>query len=568
MATLTSEEIKKILLQKPGQAVLQKSEEINNRLLTLTEGYNLQRCIPNIAYIDNQSLYEAKKTVQKKAVDLYERIIKLRGKVFSAKGGSKVYGNLKEAEEKSLIAYLQKIRNGISLKKYIEQSLLKAWDADPMGICLIELSDDDSNPLPYPTYKNISTIYAIKTHWRYIDFLMLKLDKEDLKEAVEAGLLTEDNIKESGNFLRVIDDIRDVIICDLGSGQFIEFKSSEIPNPWGKVPGFLLSNIPDKENKRMISTLEPIIELAERYIARDADLALQEKLHGTLKFWSHPITCHKCGGSGMVKSEDCVNCNKTGKELNPKLGQTSIVPASDSENKYSTPPFGWAAPPNSSFELIQKRASHYEQLCMDTYWSASKAIKATGSNNNPLADPNQSMDTATEVLATNTKEEITLHLISDWYQETEAMLIDLIAKYFYYSYTSTSVIAGRRYLIKSIEEMRSSYEAAKRLNLAESIKDDAYYDYLQSKYENDPIQLVIQQKLFQLEPFFHFSVSELKSFITDPEVIKRKVFFGEWKKTKSDMELFNKNITALKNDRDVFIDSITVKENTQVSVLN
>jgi hypothetical protein len=182
-------------------------------------------------------------------------------------------------------------------------------------------------------------------------------------------------------------------------------------------------------------------------------------------------------------------------------------------------------------------------------------VKATGPD---VKEGTQ--ETATEVLKTDAKEEIMLRVITDWAQDSENRLTNLLGRFFYPTFGEASVSYGTRYTLKTANELRLEYETARKQGLAESVKDDAYADYIESKYESDAIQREIQYKLLRIEPFFHYSLMDIKAVTQDPEIIKRKMYFGEWKRTKTDMELFALPDVKLLADFDTYLAGKQINE--------
>lgn len=152
----TTDEIKQIILTNPNRTMLDAARVMSKKLRMHIEGDGLDECIEAMPYFERPELLTIRKKYARSNQDVFERLFRQRDKVFTAKGGSKMY-MLPEAQEKKFRAYLSVVKDGMSLEKWIEQIALKAFDVDPMSLTFIELNE---NGQAYPTYKSTSAIYG------------------------------------------------------------------------------------------------------------------------------------------------------------------------------------------------------------------------------------------------------------------------------------------------------------------------------------------------------------------------------------------------------------------------
>jgi hypothetical protein len=86
--------------------------------------------------------------------------------------------------------------------------------------------------------------------------------------------------------------------------------------------------------------------------------------------------------------------------------------------------------------------------------------------------------------------------------------------------------------------------------------DDLYMDYLEAKFQNQPLELERQVKLMKVEPFFHLSLTNAKVLVADITIYNKKLLFGEWVKTLNPIDINNKTVEQLRTLLDTFVNGI------------
>src|SRR5689334_6601990 len=137
---LTLPQIKAIIKDNPAKKIIIKGQEYSKKLRRHIYGEGLEEHIKAMKFED----YEKDKTRDLRAKytrsnkDLFSRLGRPIDKVFSARGGS-LYYNLSDEQDRKARVLSQNIRNGYSVRKWIETFWKPHMLDDPFGIIFMEL---------------------------------------------------------------------------------------------------------------------------------------------------------------------------------------------------------------------------------------------------------------------------------------------------------------------------------------------------------------------------------------------------------------------------------------------
>lgn len=511
------------ILQKPKNAGLLESFRVESKNLTAhITGKGNDDLLDKISGLENEDQLKLRKQFARSNKDIFARIHRPEDKIFSAKGGSKIY-DISESEKKELIKTLQNIYHGIDVQSWVEQFALTNLHIDPMGIILIEVSEDGD--IAYPTYKSTSDIYDYKLKGRAIEYLILK------------G-------KESDEY-RVIDSVTDTIYKYHG-GTLTTLNA--FPNYFGEVPGTVISNILRKNSEFYDSPDAEIVELANEYLRESSVKTIYKLKHGYPKSWQYAGTCTECKGTGHKKGEDCSACNGSGRAISKDASQTITIPIPDEGQPTIAPNIaGFISPDIAGWDKMNSEQEYIETLMHSTYWGIKERVQFNGTK------------TATEIVADMQPINDRLVKFSMWAEEIEKFITDKVARFMYSTYKGCSINYGKRFILESYDQIWTKYQDARDKGSPMSVLDNLLVDYYESRYNSNQIELAKHLKLMRVEPYVHQTPKEVKDLEIDPLEYAKKVYYHEWLSTLEGNTILIKDVLTLRNELTNFVtDKITI----------
>lgn len=524
--TYSQDEIKQIILTNPNRVMLDAARVMSKKLRMHIEGDGLIDSIEAMPYFEKPELLAIRKKYARSNQDLFERLFRQRDKVFTAKGGSKMY-MLPEAQEKKFRAYLSVVKDGMSLEKWIEQIALKAFDVDPMSLTFIELNE---NGQAYPTYKSTSAIYDYDLKGRRPNYVAFSLSQGEIQKLVVNKIILEP--AKGVLVYRFIDEAFDRIV--IKDGEEVTFPSTaQFPNYFMQVPGVVNSNLPVFNSNMFKSTAEVVVELAHEYLQDGSAKGTSKKYHMFLKAWELATECGACNGTGFSGGAQCPECN--GSKIKPYTKPSDIIKVqpSDDNVKVPIPPGGYFTPPKEGWEMMNAELALLESAMRDTYWGTGDMKRAQGPTST-----GDSQETATEILDDYRPIADRLKKFSEWAQELHKFCADNIAMVFYSaSYKGSAIVYGSRYLLESPDQLYQKYADARAKGSSRSVLDSFLIEYYESEYAGDALKLQRHLNLMKVEPFIHVNEDTVLKWPVKDEMKLAKVYYGEWEKTLKDMDV-------------------------------
>lgn len=524
--TYTTDEIKQIILTNPNRTMLDAARVMSRKLRMHIEGDGLQESIEAMPYFEKPELLAIRKKYARSNQDLFERLFRQRDKVFTAKGGSKMY-MLPEAQEKKFRAYLSVVKDGMSLEKWIEQIALKAFDVDPMSLTFVEL---DENGQAYPTYKSTSAIYDYELKGRRPNYVAFSLSQGEIQKLVANKVILDPN--KGTQVFRFVDDAFDRIV--IREGEEVTFPlTAQFPNYFMRVPGLVNSNLPVFNSNMFKSTAEVVVELAHEYLQDGSAKGTSKKYHMFLKAWELATDCGACNGTGFVGGGHCPECN--GSKIKPYTKPSDIIKVqpTDDNVKVPIPPGGYFIPPKEGWEMMNAELALLESAMRDTYWGTGDMKRAQGPTST-----GEGQETATEILDDYRPIADRLKKFSEWAQELHKFCADNIAMIFYsVSYKGSAIVYGNRYLLESPDQLYKKYADARSKGAPDTVLDSFLIEYYESEYSGDALKLQRHINLMKVEPFIHVNVDTVMKWPVKDEMKLAKVYYGEWASNLNDIDV-------------------------------
>jgi hypothetical protein len=536
-------EIKTIIIDNPSREIVKIGREYSQSLRLHMYGHGMDKHFSKIEGYEKDELMNLRAKYSRSNKDLFSRLGRPIDKVFTARGGS-VYYNLPDAQDKKARALATDVRNGYSVRKWVELFWKAHMLDDPFGIIFLEIlpqqqaiiAQQQGRSFIYPTYKSISSIYAYQTKGSALDWVVFELSKADKKnEGLDPDL----------QIYRVVDDAFDYLV-QRKDEDIIILEEKTIPNYFGMVPAMVNSDIIDPAHENcFLSFYDEAIELAKHFLLKGSIKITHEFLHGFPKYWEYADDCPACGGSTLVGSEKCKDCKGTGKKLTLKVSDAKLLSYPQSkEDPIITPNVaGYVSPDRVFYEIATADLQMLEDLMNVTLWGIQSKVKTQGASINPGGD----IKTATEVMDEVKPQADRLAVISEMAEKRHKFILDSVIRLqVAMNYPGSSVNYGRRYMIEGPDTLWKNYSDARAKGVAISALDDLLIEYYETKYSSDPVKLAIMMKLMKVEPFVHFKIGEVQAFRPGPEEFKQKLYFGEWLSLQNDGIILSTDIVALR----------------------
>lgn len=527
----TQEQIDTIIKTNPQKDLIKKARDQTDKLMLLIHGHGLDTALKQNTYFENSDIFRERTSAAISNKDLFGRLFQREQMVFSAQGGSSYYTGLSKDQVLKLDATLDNIRYSLKLRDWIKQFALPAFRCDPMGLIFIET---DATKNVYPTYKTIGCIFDYVTTGRKVEYVCFQLTVADLITfdiADTAFAATTDKTTKT-YYYRFVDDKQDTIF-KYESSVITEVNTISVV--WNRCPAFVLSDIISFENNRkFLSPIHQVTELADCFFNDRSIRDLQKKYHGFLKAVEPLLTCGICMGTGFLSSAACPQCTPagadkgTGYKLSTKVADIARFPLPNNGDKAVNVKdfFFYVELPIAVWDKQDSSLTDNENLIRDVYWGTDNRKSTTG----PPVGNSSIEETATKTLANLQPIYARLNITADWAEKTENLIADFVGQYLFPdSFKKSSISYGRYYILETPYELMEEYLEMKTKGASQSTLFTALRRYTHSMYSTDPAMLAVELKMINVEPFVHSTIAQVQA--NDPAQIDylAKLYYSEWR---------------------------------------
>lgn len=547
MATLTDDQLLQIIKSNPNKKLIEFGKDQHKTARLHFYGVGLEDHLPQIKGFEDSMMADLRLKYALSNKDLFARLYKPIKKVFTARGGSSYY-NLGDELNAQAVSLEKMVRRGFTCKKWVESNWCRHAIDDPMGVIFIEI---DKNGKAYPTYKTIDNIFDYQLSGTGLDWIVWKLTADQRKDV--PGLKPEDVV------FRVVDDVEDkyVKLTDGGNRLEVVMEFSYI-NYFQFVPAIINSFIPNPDGDGFISFFDSVFDLADLFLTETSIKITNMFRHGFPKYFEFADDCVECRGTGKLNGVYHKDCLGTGKRVMFKPSDVKALeyPTKDNPLPASFVPGGYIQPSKIFYEIISQELEGIEQKIQKTIWDAKPTTKLQ-SGMGLSSSPNGTV-TATEVMDNRQPQLDQLNEIADAAESRDKFIMDCLITInldqpTYIDEGGCSKNYGRRYLIEEPDALLQKYRDARKENISATLLYDLYDQYLEAKYQSDPESLNLKKKLMKVEPFMHYTLSELKLNGATPEDIRLKQYYGDWLVSLSSDFLFSASVQELIANRDKFV---------------
>jgi hypothetical protein len=536
------------LIKEPSNPNIKDWREDHAALDLFVNGGDVSKALEKIKNYENKDQKELRDKIAKSTKDLLSYLLNPINKVFSANGFKSEIELSQESFTEKFNEHLEKLPDGVSLTKWMQDYWAEAFITDPNGIILIKKTNND-NPVPYPTYKSINKVHDYKFQWNKFEYIIL-LFKEVMIE------------KEKTQIYRVIDDETDSLwyvkkdkLFQYEDDENVHFTTHGFDMP----PALLPSNIIDKKTGGRKSFIEKIDETLMEYMRDSSVHSIYKFLHGFPIFWAYATKCTTCNGTGRVKNpregEDptmvCPTCKGKRLQVTRDVSDGVRLPIpKDGDPIIGGDIAGFVSPDLETWEKQLEEMHLQKENMFYTLWGTK------------LVADDKTEKTATEVYVNVQPMNETLNSISDAAEQVHSDIASMMAKSMYPSESNTTkVFYGRRYMIETPDMLWKRYAKAKEEQAPISVLDYMYEEFLMAEYHNDQKMLDQMLKEFCIEPFPHYSLSDL-SGVASKEQLQKKIIYSQWSTSGVD---FMKEVEVLKEEFEEYFKKHKQLENEEVT---
>ena len=535
-------QIKTIINENPGKDRIAKGVEYSKKLRRHIYGEGMDTYFQSIEGFERNSLKELRVKYSKSNKDLFSRLGRPLDKIFTARGGS-VYYNLSDETEKKARLLTQDVKDGFSVRKWVECFWKPHILDDPFGVIFLELASNkeavklkqQGKSFVYPTYKSIAGIYDYLPKGNRLEYIVFTVSAEEKKSA---------GVDVSKIIYRVVDDAFDYWVEKSGEDVAI-LTNHTYTNYFGEVPAMVNSDIqnPQYENC-FLSPYDEIIELAEQFLLKGSIRVTHDFMHGFPKYSEFASDCNNCNGTGRKEAKECDVCNGSGKNVMTRVSDVKMLSWPTKEDPLIMPAQvgGYISPDKTYYEIATADLQALEDAMSVTLWGSQSRLKTQGMSLTPDA-----AKTATEVMDEIKPQADRLVPVSEMAEQRDKFIRDnIIRLQISMNYQGSSVNYGRRYMLEGPDVIWQKYSDARAKGAPQNVLDTLLNEYQEANYQSDPVGLAIAKKLMYVEPFVHYTASVLKGLSPDPVDYKMKLYFSEWLATQNESAIISQSVDELK----------------------
>ena len=479
-----------------------KLRQDSKELYALIEGDMFkEELITQIEHIEGEKKALARKKYSRDIQDFFERLFQPIDNISYATGGNKVYKIENEEVKKKFLKQIDNIKDSNTLQHWVMNVGIKLRHVDPNGLMFMEYTTSPKSEI-YPTYKSIYDIRGYQRRGQLLDWLLFEPYMVDEKE-----------------HFRFVDETTDRTFKKDGENFFL-VEGLSFEHPFGEVPAIINSNLVKVGKDYRISDITPILGLSKEY-ARDQSIkTIYKFLQGFPIHWRYVTECDDCKGTGQVKDGSCKKCDSRGFLQKSDVTDIVTLPIPTQDTPVIPEIAGNITPDLETWNQYNEELNTFEKIAFRTFWGTLQGLEESIGGRK----------TTTEVIFNKQPIENRLNKYADYAEFVEWKMSNWILLFLDPNDNTENKIVvkyGRNYVIEPSDTILSRYEEAKGKQENDVVLDDLFKQYLQATYRTNPIELAINIKKSEIEPYLHQVLKDI-SDIFGSEEAQKKVLFGKW----------------------------------------
>lgn len=524
------QEIGDIIKEPKHKALIQNGVAVYEKNMLHLRGLNMKSALGQIPHFESPDIHPIREKYAISNVDLFNRLLQEEEQVYTTVGGQISIGGSKTHND-NIGKYTGELGNDMPLRKWMQRVGYDAYNADPMGLFYVE--NDDEKPMI--TYKCITSIQDYDNDGRKLEYVCFKIGSKDYTQYNISGVTLE--MQSKSQYFRFVDEVQDIVV-KYDNGKAI-LEGEEMPNRFGRVPGFILGDIVDFTNHdNFMSRLFPIIELADCFLRDRSIEHLQKIYHGFAKAIEPFLQCGTCQGEGVKGGIPCPECTTPGADIGSgykrrtKVSDVSRFPLEMLKdiNFDFNKIFGYVTPPIDSMEQQQRSLYALEALMYRTHWGSVTPAKVEFSGTQQVSD------TATKVIEDKQPKRSVLNSIADWSEHSESMLLSFIVQFYTGEIPSyVSVSYNRDYVLNTPDEILVVAHEMKKNFDPPSMINAIMLHYIRAYYKNNPNKQIIETKKYLTFPLPNDNVASIEGsmYVSERDKVASR-YFMQWCSTIED----------------------------------
>jgi hypothetical protein len=559
MSSYDLKEIGSIIVRPRNKANLDWAKEVNRQLMMHVTGEGMGAALKTLEPFENDDIAATRRRYAVSTKDLFKRLLREEGQVFTTKGGSISYTNSKR-KEKVIIDAMSNYGDGIGLRKWVETYAKPAFDTDPMGLIFMEHNDGE----PYPTYKRVTSIHDYISEGRELEYVCFYIPASEIKQY---GINNKGN--EGCKYYRFVDEEYDRIVYVQNDVAILapmnEGYNAELPNMWDDVPAIIISDMVQYyDTGRYESRIQVLSELGDCFLRDRSIRDLQKLYHGFAKAVEPLLRCSTCEGEGLLQGMPCPDCSQAGHDkgsgykTRTRISDVSRFPIeilNEAGGFDFRKLFGYVTPDIASWQQQNSDLSALEQLMYITHYGTMSNATVQGYNGTQ-----STTETATKTLMDTLPKQMVLNNLADWAEGIETWIANKDAEYrFDESEPSVYITYGRDYILNTPEQILEVYHAMKKNGDPVSTLNEMMVKYIKSLYKGSPQKQAVELKKYNVEPFPHMGIKEVEASIYVSDLDKKRArYYVEWAKTISYEQWYSSSEAELGNLLTEYVNNIVL----------
>mgnify|MGYP003149324007 CR=1 FL=1 len=492
------EVIDKIKQYPKPPAWVVESRATHKELKALVTGENFtELLIKKFEKIESADREVARKKYSKDVRDLFSRVYSPRDNVFRASGGSVTDTFTSEPNKQKYLESAKNYKGQKTIKQYLSDSFFDLADTDPNGLIFTEYVEADKI---YPTYKSINDIRVYESDGQLCEYVVF--------EPVDITVGNRPLKK-----WRVVDDVKDYSFYQDGE-TFIPNEEGTFEHPFGLVPAVILSSKQKVGSELRISSLFPIVALAQEYAIKKSVYTIYDVQCGFPDRWRFEKTCRTCHGTGKTGDGACSACGGKTRDIT----DINVLEPPREDQPVLTAMSGHVSPDFEYLTISQTTLEKQEDKIDSTVWGTKRISEGgneTATGRFIDVQPVMNKLTTDSELVEWVHNQLSIY-IQSWINNGE-----IEDNQFYVAY-------GDRFIIESQDVIIDRYSKSRIDGDNVVILDKALDEVLLAKYQNNPVALEEAQKKRVVEPYVHNSIQEVFDIFGSREASKKVLFVQFW----------------------------------------
>ena len=457
-----------------------RARKYSVQLRALVDGEGFTTLLINkIEKLESNKISNAREKYSKDIRSLSTRLTNARSNVFQATGGSVELTIESETLRKELNNIFTSFKGQKSVHNYLSENLFQLSDIDPSGLIFIEYTSDKQVLSDiYPTYKSIQDVRDSEREW---------------------------------------------FINQIGQA-FTEDANKSFDHPFGNVPAVVLSEKIKTGCKSRLSWFDKVIPDMELYAQKSSVKTIYEIQKGLPDHWKM-----------KAKHRDEVGVNRTGRDvdiskslqgdsISNDVTDITIVPQPRDGDPAIKAYSGYVSPDIDFLDYSARSIKELEETISETLWGTTKEKDSKG------------QETATGRYIDQQPIHNALNGLANIAEYVQNALANFVVKAVDRTGSEDNryiYIAGRRFLIESVDAVLERYQDSMKNGLPSVILDKNLEEWVLTKYKTDPQTQDQMMTKIKLEPYVHWDIVTVGGLFGAGDAYQ-KVLFNDWWKKEAD----------------------------------